>query len=59
MQWSIFYQLLMLQYQIVAVSGDEARKTFYNDKDLNFEQGYCLLRGGVSHILEILEPPHD
>jgi hypothetical protein len=40
----------MFQHKVVVVAGDEARKTFFNDKDLSFEQGYRLLRGGVSQL---------
>jgi hypothetical protein len=34
------------------MSGEEARKTFFYEKDLNFTEGYRLLMGGVSEILE-------
>src|ERR1700679_1397022 len=37
------------------MSGEEARMTFFNEKDLDFSQGYRLLMGGVSHVLELLE----
>jgi sterol 14-demethylase len=34
------------------MSGDEARKMFFNEKGLDFVQGYKLLMGGVSQVLE-------
>jgi hypothetical protein len=37
----------MFQHQVVAMSGGEARKIFFNEKSLNLAQGYQLLRGGV------------
>jgi len=40
------------QHQVVAMSGDEARKMFFNEKGLDFVQGYKLLMGGVSQVLE-------
>jgi hypothetical protein len=33
------------------MSGEDARMTFFNEKDLDFSQGYRLLMGGVSQIL--------
>lgn len=33
--------------------GEEARKTFYNEKSLSFTEGYRLLMGGVSGIFEL------
>ena len=44
---------VMVQYQVVAMSGEEARKTFFNEKGLNFTEGYRLLMGGVSHVLKL------
>ena len=38
----------------MAASGDEARKTFFNHKDLDFRQGHQFLRGAVSRISEPL-----
>jgi hypothetical protein len=34
------------------MSGEESRMTFFNEKDLDFSQGYRLLMGGVRYILE-------
>lgn len=41
------------KHQVVAMSGTEARRTFYHDAQLDFSQGYRLLMGGVSQILNI------
>jgi hypothetical protein len=38
----------------MAMSGKEARRTFFNEKDLYLSQGYGLLMGGVSQILDFL-----
>jgi len=35
------------------MSGEDARKTFFNEKRLSFVEGYQLFMGGVSHILEL------
>jgi hypothetical protein len=35
------------------MSGEDARKTFFNEKNLSFVEGYKLFMGGVSHILEL------
>jgi sterol 14-demethylase len=43
---------MISQHTVVAMSGEEARKTFFNEKRLSFTQGYQLLMGGVSQILE-------
>jgi hypothetical protein len=32
------------------MSGEEARKAFFGDKDLDLKQGHLVLRGAVSHI---------
>jgi len=40
----------MFQYQVVAMSGEEARKVFFNEKNLNFTEGYRLLMGAVSEF---------
>jgi len=37
------------------MSGEEARKVFFNEKNLNFTQGYYLLRGGVGRSFEFHE----
>lgn len=44
------FQFRFLQHTVVAVSGEEGRKVFHNDKYLDFTQGYQILLGGVSLI---------
>jgi hypothetical protein len=44
---------VIIQYQVVAMSGEEAGKTFFNEQGLNFTEGYRLLMGGVSHVLKL------
>jgi len=43
----------LLQHKVIATSGDEARKIFFNDSGLNSTEGGKLLRGGVSQVLEL------
>jgi hypothetical protein len=33
----------------MAVKGEEARKSFYNDKGASILEGYKILTGGVRH----------
>jgi hypothetical protein len=49
------HDILMLysQHQVVALSGEDARRTFFNEKGLSFTQGYKLFMGGVSQILQL------
>jgi hypothetical protein len=42
----------MFQHQVVATSGEEARKIFFNEKSLDLTQGYQLLSGGVGQRFE-------
>ena len=41
----------VLQHNIVALTGEDARKAFYSHPHLNFNEGYKILMGavGVSH----------
>jgi hypothetical protein len=43
---------MISQYKIVAMSGKEARDTFFHEKVVSLTQGHQLLTGGVSQILE-------
>jgi sterol 14-demethylase len=43
---------MISQYKIVAMSGKEARDTFFHEKTLSLHQGHEFLTGGVSQILE-------
>ena len=36
-----------LQHNVVALRGEEARKAYFDNKDLNFVEGYKVLMGGV------------
>jgi len=40
----------MFQLELVAASGDEARKIFFNHKNLYFRQGHQFSRSAVSQI---------
>ncbi|KAF8993227.1 cytochrome P450 [Cyathus striatus] len=41
------FRFKILQYSVVAIRGDEARKAFFHDKNLNFTEGYKILVGSV------------
>lgn len=45
---------LFSQHKVVAVSGEEARKTFFSHKDLDFSEGYQILFGGVGATSQTL-----
>ncbi|PPQ64794.1 hypothetical protein CVT26_002626 [Gymnopilus dilepis] len=44
------FQFRFLQHTVVAVSGEEGRKVFHNDKYLDFTQGYQILLGGAPRL---------
>lgn len=39
-----------LQHEIVALSGENGRHVFFHDKNLDINEGYRLLMGGVSPL---------
>ena len=41
-----------MQHTVVALRGDEARKAYFDNKRLNFIEGYKVLLGGVRPSLE-------
>ncbi|KIM79953.1 hypothetical protein PILCRDRAFT_822816 [Piloderma croceum F 1598] len=43
----------VLHYQVVAMSGEDARKTFFNEKRLSFAKGYQLFMGGNPDLKDI------
>jgi sterol 14-demethylase len=53
------FSFKVLQHQIVAMSGEEARKTFFNGKGLNFVEGYRLLMGGSPELKDIKVETED
>ncbi|KIM88310.1 hypothetical protein PILCRDRAFT_253602 [Piloderma croceum F 1598] len=44
------FSFKVLQHKVVAMSGEASRITFFNEKDLDFSQGYRLLMGGLGDI---------
>ena len=36
-----------MQHNVVALRGDEARKAYFDNKSLNFTEGFKVLMGGV------------
>ncbi|KAJ7465106.1 cytochrome P450 [Mycena latifolia] len=47
------FRFRLLQYHVVVMHGDDARKAFFNDKGLNLNEGYRLLMGGSPKIEDI------
>ncbi|KAH7316408.1 cytochrome P450 [Rhizoctonia solani] len=44
----------ILKHQVVALRGEEARKVFFDKKDLSFTEGYRLLFGGGPNVKDIV-----
>lgn len=42
------YADVVIQHKIVVLSGEEGRNVFFNTKELNLQEGYNILFGGVS-----------
>jgi hypothetical protein len=36
-----------MQHSVIALRGEEARKAYFDDKELSFSEGYKILMGGV------------
>ncbi|KAG9122554.1 hypothetical protein FRC07_001017, partial [Ceratobasidium sp. 392] len=49
----------VLQYKVVAMKGEAARKAFYDRKDLSFTEGYRLLFGGGPDIKDVVPDVKD
>ncbi|CAE6440153.1 unnamed protein product [Rhizoctonia solani] len=49
----------ILQHQVVALRGEQARKVFFDKKDLSFSEGYTLLFGGVPSVKDIVPDEID
>ncbi|TFK38287.1 cytochrome P450 [Crucibulum laeve] len=47
------FKFKVLQHSIVAVRGEEARKVFLDNKNLNFTEGYKLLMGAAPDLKDI------
>ncbi|CAE6426353.1 unnamed protein product [Rhizoctonia solani] len=43
----------ILKHQVVALRGEEARKVFFDRKDLSFSEGYRLLFGAVPSVKDV------
>ncbi|KAJ7097708.1 hypothetical protein C8R44DRAFT_748417 [Mycena epipterygia] len=54
-QWSLntLAGCTALQHHVVAMHGADARKAFFNNKDLNLSDGYRLLVGGGPKVKDI------
>ncbi|QRV80112.1 cytochrome P450 family protein [Ceratobasidium sp. AG-Ba] len=49
----------ILQHNVVAVRGEEARKVFFDRRDLSFTEGYRLLFGGGPNAKDVAEDVTD
>ena len=47
------------QHRVVAISGEEARKMFFNEKGLGLDEGYRILMGGAPNIDDISVQPKE
>ncbi|KAF8604865.1 cytochrome P450 [Ceratobasidium sp. AG-I] len=43
----------ILKHNVVALKGEEARKLFFNRRDLSFSEGYRLLLGGAPDLKDV------
>lgn len=50
---------LFSQHRVVAISGEEARKMFFNEKGLGLDEGYRILMGGAPNIDDISVQPKE
>ncbi|KAG8716756.1 hypothetical protein FRC08_008846, partial [Ceratobasidium sp. 394] len=46
-------------HNVVAVRGEEARKTFFDRRDLSFIEGYRLLLGGTPDVKDVVQDTPD
>ncbi|KAJ3502212.1 hypothetical protein NLJ89_g8989 [Agrocybe chaxingu] len=47
------FRFQVLQHQVVALRGEEARKAFFDTKSLDFIEGYKILMGGAPRLDDI------
>ncbi|KDR74009.1 hypothetical protein GALMADRAFT_71675 [Galerina marginata CBS 339.88] len=47
------FKFQVLQHQVVALRGEEARKAFFDTKSLDFIEGYKILMGAVPRLTDI------
>ncbi|KAF8155590.1 cytochrome P450 [Crassisporium funariophilum] len=53
-----FFKFKVLQHDVVAMRGEEARKAFFESKSLDFLEGYKILMGGAP-LLKDVEVDHS
>ena len=44
---------LFQQHRVIALNGEQSRKIFFNDKSLDFQEGYNVLMGGFPDLGDI------
>ncbi|KAF8221627.1 cytochrome P450 [Tricholoma matsutake] len=47
------FSFKVLQHSVIAVRGEDARKTFFEDRNLDPNQGYTILKGAVPTALNL------
>jgi hypothetical protein len=50
------FMCICTQHSVTAVKGVSARKAFFDDKNLNFTEGYIILMGAVRHFVRSCRP---
>ncbi|KAJ3510208.1 hypothetical protein NLJ89_g4815 [Agrocybe chaxingu] len=53
------FRFQVLQHQVVALRGEEARKAFFDSKSLNFTEGYKILFGAAPRLQDITINTHN
>ncbi|KAJ3517128.1 hypothetical protein NLJ89_g699 [Agrocybe chaxingu] len=53
------FRFQVLQHQVVALRGEEARKAFFDTKSLNFTEGYKILFGAAPRLQDIAINTHN
>ncbi|TFK66690.1 hypothetical protein BDN72DRAFT_131613 [Pluteus cervinus] len=47
------FKFKILRYTVVAIRGEEGRKAFFDNKSLNFSEGYKILMGAAPRLSDI------
>ena len=51
------HELLFPQHRVVALSGPDGRRLFFNNPGMDVSQGYKILQGGAPRMEDIKETP--
>ncbi|KAG6887785.1 hypothetical protein C0995_012765 [Termitomyces sp. Mi166 len=53
------FRFRVLNHTVVALSGDTARKFFYNEQGLDLIEGYRMLMGGIPELSDVTAEPEQ